>query len=98
MKLIIINPVLHRCSTGISAPHPTLSPQAGRGSEAPRVLVHFCRQGVHSLSPFFTGRGWGEGLSRPYDSNFGNAVLGRSTKLRIKRHLINKGFEDNARK
>jgi hypothetical protein len=28
-----------------SAPHPTLSPQAGRGSETQRSLLHLCRYG-----------------------------------------------------
>jgi hypothetical protein len=29
------------------------------------VLMDFSAPAVHSLSPFFTGRGWGEGLSPP---------------------------------
>ena len=48
--------------TSSRPPHPTLSPQAGRGSGTPceHHLV-FGDAVVLSLSPFFTGRGWGEG-------------------------------------
>jgi hypothetical protein len=50
-----------------SPPHPTLSeravlvsaPQAGRESAPPPVRQRRCS---FSLSPFFTGRGWGEGV------------------------------------
>ena len=56
-------------------PHPTLSPQAGRGSGTPceHHLV-FGDAVVLSLSPFFTGRGWGEGRAHMI-SKHGNACL-----------------------
>jgi hypothetical protein len=58
----------------LTPPSPRMRRMRGEGVKLIACLCEFQAMAVRSLSPFFTGRGWGEGLS-PYDSNFGNATL-----------------------
>src|SRR5437870_101946 len=84
---------LHETAHKVSCPSPHPLPAKGRGERVQGQSKHPMVDGyavVGSLSPFFTGRGWGEGL---------NAALGRrgrgSKHLGIKRPA-RRSFRDRA--